>query len=122
VPALDAAGGHRRHGWPALDVTGGSEMFGGEAALLRQVQESLQQAGFAVHAALTGFSEAAAALVRTTNGLIVSPGQDLLAFYVSKASYKPRFGFKARTLKVTRAIWPVAFRKSLAKAMAQFGK
>jgi hypothetical protein len=52
----------------------------------------------------------------------VSPGQDLLAFYVSKASYKPRFGFKARTLKVTRAIWPVAFRKSLAKAMAQFGK
>ena len=62
-----------------LDVTGGTALFGGEAALLRQVQESLQRTGFAVRAALAGFAETAAALARTTDGLIVPPGQDLLA-------------------------------------------
>lgn len=62
-----------------LDVTGGTDLFGGEAALLRQVRESLQQTGFAVRAALAGFAESAAALARSTDGLIVPPGQDLAA-------------------------------------------
>jgi protein ImuB len=60
-----------------LDVTGGSDLFGGEAALLRQVREGLRRAGFTVRAALAGFSEAAAALARVSDRLIVPPGQDL---------------------------------------------
>jgi protein ImuB len=62
-----------------LDITGCSDLFGGEAALLRQVREGLQRAGFVVRAALAGFSEAAAALARTTDGLIVPPDQDFAA-------------------------------------------
>ena len=62
-----------------LDVTGGTDLFGGEAALLRQVQEGLRCTGFAVRAALAGFAETAAALARTTDGLIVPPDQDLAA-------------------------------------------
>jgi hypothetical protein len=46
----------------------------------------------------------------------------LLAFYASKATYKPRFGFKTRTLKVAQAAWPAAFRQSLAKALASARK
>jgi hypothetical protein len=42
----------------------------------------------------------------------------LLAFYATKASYRPRFGFKQRTLKTAKAAWPAAFRQSLAKALA----
>jgi protein ImuB len=60
-----------------LDVTGCSDLFGGEAALLEQVRAGLQRAGFAVRAALAGFSETAAALARSTDGLIVPPGHDL---------------------------------------------
>ncbi|MBO1077311.1 Y-family DNA polymerase [Roseomonas marmotae] len=62
-----------------LDVTGGTTLFGGEAALLRQVRASLQRAGFAVRAALAGTAEAAAALARAADGAIVPPGQDLAA-------------------------------------------
>jgi protein ImuB len=62
-----------------LDVTGGTDLFGGEVALLQQVQEDLQRTGFVVRAALAGFSETAAALARTTDGLIVPPDQDLAA-------------------------------------------
>jgi hypothetical protein len=42
----------------------------------------------------------------------------LLAFYATRASYKPRFGFKQRTLKTAKAVWPSAFRQSLAKALS----
>jgi protein ImuB len=62
-----------------LDVTGGTALFGGEAALLRQVQDGLQRAGFAARAALAGFSETAAALARSTDGVILPPGHDLSA-------------------------------------------
>jgi protein ImuB len=62
-----------------LDVTGCGALFSGEAALLGQVREGLQRAGFAVRAAMAGFSEAAAALARVSDGLIVVPGEDLAA-------------------------------------------
>lgn len=42
----------------------------------------------------------------------------LLALYVHKATYKPRFGFQARVQKVASATLAVAFRQSLAKALA----
>ncbi|MFC7611747.1 hypothetical protein [Teichococcus aestuarii] len=42
----------------------------------------------------------------------------LLAFYTTKATYKPRFGFKRRVTKVAASVLPVAFRQSLAKALA----
>jgi len=42
----------------------------------------------------------------------------LLAFYADKATYKPRFGFKQRTLKTAKAVWPSAFRQRLAKALS----
>jgi protein ImuB len=48
LPAVDGTDGL------LLDVTGCADLFGGEAALLRQVREGLQQAGFAVRAALAG--------------------------------------------------------------------
>jgi protein ImuB len=62
-----------------LDVTGATDLFGGETALLQQVRQSLQRTGFAVRAALAGFAETAAALARSTDGLIVPPDQDLTA-------------------------------------------
>jgi protein ImuB len=62
-----------------LDVTGGTELFGGETALLQQVQEDLQRTGFAVRAAVAGFAESAAALARSTDSVIVPPDQDLAA-------------------------------------------
>jgi protein ImuB len=60
-----------------LDVTGGSDLFGGEAALLQQACAGLQRAGFAVRAALAGTAEAAAALARVAEAVIVPPGEDL---------------------------------------------
>jgi protein ImuB len=62
-----------------LDVNGGAELFGGEAALLEQACAGLRRAGFAVRAALAGTAEAAAALARVSDGLIVPPGEDLAA-------------------------------------------
>lgn len=62
-----------------LDITGSADLFGGEAAVLRQVCADLQRSGFAVQAALAGSAEAAAALARATDGLIVLPGEDLAA-------------------------------------------
>lgn len=46
----------------------------------------------------------------------------LLAFYASKATYKPRFGFKTRSMKAVQAKWPGAFRHSLEKALASARK
>jgi protein ImuB len=62
-----------------LDVTGATDLFGGETALLQQVRQSLQRTGFAVRAALAGYAETAAALARSTDGVIVPPDQDLPA-------------------------------------------
>ncbi|EHL97720.1 hypothetical protein HMPREF9946_04003 [Acetobacteraceae bacterium AT-5844] len=42
----------------------------------------------------------------------------LLARYIDRATYKPRFGFKKRMLKTASGVWPSAFRRSLAKALA----
>jgi hypothetical protein len=42
----------------------------------------------------------------------------LLTFYASKATYKPRFGFKVRVLKATQATAPSAFREAMARALA----
>jgi protein ImuB len=62
-----------------LDVTGCAELFGSEAALLEQACAGLRRAGFAVRAALAGTAEAAAALARVADRLIVPPGEDLAA-------------------------------------------
>jgi protein ImuB len=63
-----------------LDVTGGTDLFGGEAALLAQVRESFVQAGFLTRAVLAGTAAAAAALVRSgADSLIVPPGASLAA-------------------------------------------
>jgi protein ImuB len=62
-----------------LDITGCADLFGGEAALLQQACAGLRRAGFAVRAALAGTAEAAAALARVADGLIVPPGHDLPA-------------------------------------------
>jgi protein ImuB len=62
-----------------LEITGCAELFGGEAALLQQACAGLRRAGFAVRAALAGTAEAAAALARVSDGLIVPPGEDLAA-------------------------------------------
>ena len=42
----------------------------------------------------------------------------LLAMFVRHATYKPRFGFKEKVNRVARLVLPVAFRASLAKALA----
>jgi protein ImuB len=60
-----------------LDLTGSADLFGGEAAVLRQVCLGLQRSGFAVQAALAGTAEAAAALARAADGIIVPAGEDL---------------------------------------------
>jgi protein ImuB len=62
-----------------LDITGCSDLFGGEAALLQQVRAGLLRAGFASRAAIASSAEAAAALAQALDGVIVPPGQDLAA-------------------------------------------
>ena len=42
----------------------------------------------------------------------------LLARFVRKATYKPRFGFRDRVTQTVKAVAPVALRQALAKAMA----
>jgi hypothetical protein len=41
-----------------------------------------------------------------------------LALFIGAANYKPRFGFKARVIKVAQATMVPAFRQALAKAIA----
>lgn len=41
-----------------------------------------------------------------------------LALFISRAVYKPRFGFKARVIKTANAVMVPAFRARLAKALA----
>ncbi|MCZ8317078.1 DNA polymerase Y family protein [Phreatobacter sp.] len=57
-----------------LDVTGCAHLFGGEAALCRDLLERMRGAGFTARAALAGTPEAAAALARHGRPGIVPPG------------------------------------------------
>jgi protein ImuB len=62
-----------------LDITGVAHLFGGEAAMLRQVQEKIAAQGFAVRAAIAGTSLSAHALARFAGGTIAPSGQDRAA-------------------------------------------
>lgn len=62
-----------------LDITGAAHLFGGEAAMLRQVREKIAAQGFAVQAAIAGTSLAARALARFAGGTIAKPGEDRIA-------------------------------------------
>jgi protein ImuB len=63
-----------------LDVTGCTDLFGGEASLLSRVSDSLRHSGVAVQAIIAGIVDAGAALARAGHHLqIVPPGQDTLA-------------------------------------------
>jgi len=57
-----------------LDITGAAHLAGGEAALLREARARLAGAGFAVHAAIAGTAEAAGALARNGQEIVVAPG------------------------------------------------
>ena len=60
-----------------LDVTGCTDLFGGEAALLARVSDSLQHGGIAAQAIIAGIAEAGTALARAGQHMwIVPPGQD----------------------------------------------
>jgi protein ImuB len=62
-----------------LDVTGATELFGGERAMLDAVRSALLKQGFGVRAALAGTSVAARALARYADGTITPPGQEALS-------------------------------------------
>jgi len=57
-----------------LDITGCAHLFGGEAALLRQLTGALTRQGFAVSAAIAATSICARTLTRCTSGVIVADG------------------------------------------------
>ncbi|WP_078709499.1 DNA polymerase Y family protein [Consotaella salsifontis] len=59
-----------------LDVTGCAHLFGGEAALLKDVRRRLQGFGLAVEAALAATPEAAHVLSRFRSGAIAAPGEE----------------------------------------------
>ena len=74
VVALDAPDGL------LLDVTGCTDLFGGEAALLAEVEQRLGVVGYTARTALAGSADAAAALVRAgQHGVVVPRGRDLAA-------------------------------------------
>ncbi len=61
----------------AMDVTGCADLFGGEAALLRQVATGLRTGGVTVVAVLASGVDAAAALARAgRHGTVVPPGEE----------------------------------------------
>lgn len=63
-----------------LDVTGCTDLHGGEAGLLRKVSAALLQGGIAVIAVSAGVGDAAAVLARSGHhGRIVPPGAELAA-------------------------------------------
>jgi protein ImuB len=63
-----------------LDVTGCTDLFGGEAALLREVRDSLQRGGIAAQAVIAGIAEAGAALARAGHHTrIVAAGDEIAA-------------------------------------------
>src|SRR5262249_37555631 len=57
-----------------LDITGCAHLFGGEAALLRQLTGALTRQGFAVSAAIAASSVCARTLTRCSSGMIVADG------------------------------------------------
>ncbi|MGN6411067.1 MAG: DUF6504 family protein [Nitrobacter sp.] len=62
-----------------LDITGCAHLFGGEAALMRQLCSALKRQGFDVSAAIAGTSACARALTRHAHGRIVAPGEEARA-------------------------------------------
>ncbi|WJR80714.1 DNA polymerase Y family protein [Bradyrhizobium sp. NP1] len=62
-----------------LDITGCAHLFGGEAALLRQVSDELRRQGFVVSAAIAGTSVCARTLTRCASGVIVEEGGEAAA-------------------------------------------
>ena len=62
-----------------LDITGAAHLFGGEAAMLREVTQKITAQGFAVRAAIAGTSLCARALARFAHGTIVPPGKEASA-------------------------------------------
>jgi protein ImuB len=59
-----------------LDITGVAHLFGGEAAMLKHVQEKIAAQGFTVQAAIAGTSLSARALAHHANGTIARPGEE----------------------------------------------
>jgi protein ImuB len=62
-----------------LDVSGCAHLFGGEAALLRDLCDGLARQGFAVSAAIAATPGCARALRRIRHGVIVPPGNEAVA-------------------------------------------
>lgn len=59
-----------------LDITGAAHLFGGEAAMLRQVRSSLAGQGLAVRGAIAGTAPAARALARYQDGAIATTDEE----------------------------------------------
>jgi len=62
-----------------LDVTGCAHLFGGEAGLMRVVEERAERAGLQIRIALAGTPHCARALARFGPGGLFAPGQDRAA-------------------------------------------
>lgn len=62
-----------------LDITGAAHLFGGEAAMLKDMCTHLEGQGFTVRGAIAGSAGAARALARGRDGAIVGPGEDAAA-------------------------------------------
>jgi protein ImuB len=62
-----------------LDITGCAHLFGGEAALLRQLTGALTRQGFAVSAAIAATSICARTLTRAAPGKIIADGDKAVA-------------------------------------------
>lgn len=59
-----------------LDITGCTHLFGGEAALMKSLCDTLMRQGFDVSAAIAGTPACARALTRHVHGCIVAPGEE----------------------------------------------
>ena len=59
-----------------LDITGCTDLFGGELAMLCRVSESLERGGIAVHGVIAGIVEAAAACARAGHQARIIPAGD----------------------------------------------
>lgn len=74
IVALDAPDGL------ILDVSGCTDLFSGEMAMLAEVERCFRRAGYRARVGMAGSADAAAALVRAGhNGLVVPAGHDLAA-------------------------------------------
>ena len=59
-----------------LDITGAAHLFGGEAAMLKEIHRAIASQGFALQLALAGTAEAARALSHYMPNAIVAPGHE----------------------------------------------